>query len=95
MTNPTALIPTLFFGLFIYFKTQDYSVSIFQTHKLPTQKRVVWAISTYDIKNNIRNLENESIKKELKKSLRNRRLSFYCLFLCFISAMGVGVISNN
>ena len=88
------LIPFLFFLIAMYFRAKENSITLFEEHNIPQEKKYQFAIPISKLKEVIANTNDNKIREELKKCLNNRKYFWYSLALIFLSILIPSIVKG-
>ncbi len=82
-----------FFIVSVFFRFRENAVTLYQYYNLPISEHYTWTIPLKDMRLRMESAENQELKEDLRRSIRNRKLFFLFLALTFLTMILAGLRS--
>lgn len=93
MNDLLPLIPLSFFMISIFFRLRENAVSLYQYYNLPIPEHYTWTVPLKDMRSQMQSTDNQELKEDLRRSIKNRKLLFRFMILGFLSMIVLGSLS--
>lgn len=93
MNELLPLIPMFFFIASVFFRLRENAVILYQYHNLPIPEYYTWTIPLKTMRRQMESTENQELKDDLMRSIKNRKRFFLCIILGFLSMVIISIRS--